>query len=216
MATATKASKMSSLPLGGRHAESNGLRYLLADAGVLNPITDEPLTEALCFGIAGGIGAGYSFCPSVPRWGTGSGVAVVGRHKSYVTNGAFQKGCLDRLGVKYRVHETGGQGKAYQQIEGELDAGRPAIVWCSKSQLPFLGEPTDSCNLWMHSFVVTALDEETGTAVGIDRAPTPVTLSIEVLASARAGICSHKNRVLAIDPPKKLTKSDLEELFALD
>src|SRR5262249_31648748 len=49
---------------GGKHGESAALKNLLTHAGVRNPVTGAPFTEALCFGIAGGIGAGYSFCPS--------------------------------------------------------------------------------------------------------------------------------------------------------
>ena len=64
---------------GGQHTESAAIRTLLAHAGVANPLTGEPLSEVLCFGIAGGIGAGYSFCPSIPRGGIGSGVTIVGR-----------------------------------------------------------------------------------------------------------------------------------------
>ena len=39
---------------GGRHSEAVALRGLLAHAGVKNPASGEPLSEPLCFGIAGG------------------------------------------------------------------------------------------------------------------------------------------------------------------
>ena len=74
---------------GGRHAESAAIRNILAFHGVLDPATGKPFTEAMCFGIAGGIGAGYSFCPSVVRYGAGSGVAVIGRHKIYATSAVW-------------------------------------------------------------------------------------------------------------------------------
>ena len=74
---------------GGRHGEAASLRGLLAHAGVKNPSSGEPLSEPLSFGIAGGIGAGYSFCPSVPRYGCGSGVSIVGRYFSYATSGVW-------------------------------------------------------------------------------------------------------------------------------
>jgi hypothetical protein len=69
----------------------------------------------------------------------------------------------------------------------------------------------DSCNLWMHSFIVYGLDEARRIAFGADRAPTPVTLTLDQLAAARSGICSHKNRTLTIDPPGPLTKPKLAE-----
>ena len=77
---------------GGCHGEAASLRGLLAHAGVKNPTSGEPLSESLCFGIAGGIGAGYSCCPSVIRYGCGSGVSIVGRHFSYATSGVWYQG----------------------------------------------------------------------------------------------------------------------------
>jgi hypothetical protein len=194
---------------GGRHVESANLKNLLAHAGIANPYTGQPLTEALCFGIAGGIGAGYSFCPSVPRYGTGSGVSVVGRYKIYATDATWYQGFFDRIGARTHVTETGGPGKAHQNLVGELQAGRPAVVWCSQPLLPFLGRSAISCGLWMHTFVVYAIDEAAGLVHGADRAATRVTLTLDELVKARNGICSHKNRTLTFEPPKTLTKDAL-------
>ncbi|MBI5757397.1 MAG: BtrH N-terminal domain-containing protein [Planctomycetales bacterium] len=194
---------------GGKHGESAAIKNLLGWAGVKNPISGEPFSEALCFGIAGGIGAGYSFCPSVPRWGCGSGVSVIGRHISYATGPAWYQGFFDRIGAKTRVTETAATGKAFQNLMEELQAGRPTVVWCATGLLPFLGCPMDSCGLWMHSFVVFGVDDVKQEAVGSDRLATRVTISLEDLAAARGKICSHKNRTLTFDPPTKLTADTL-------
>src|SRR5207302_5125030 len=73
--------------------------------------------EALCFGLAGGIGAGYSFCPSVVRWCGGSGVSIPGRYKAYATDAVWYKGFFDRLGIATRITETAGHGKAFRSEE---------------------------------------------------------------------------------------------------
>jgi hypothetical protein len=188
---------------GGRHGEAASLRGLLAHAGVRNPASGEPLSEPICFGIAGGIGAGYSFCPSVVRYGCGSGVSIVGRHLSYATSGVWYENACERLGLKTRVTETSAKKKAFQNLVDELAAGRPAAIWCAGSMLPFLHNIQSSCGLSMHSFVVHGIDTDKGIAYGSDRAPTPLTISLDDLAAARAGVCSHKNRTLTIDPPDK-------------
>ncbi|MFN0022204.1 MAG: DUF4872 domain-containing protein [Pirellulaceae bacterium] len=188
---------------GGRHGEAASLRGLLAQAGVKNPAGGEPLSEPLCFGIAGGIGAGYSFCPSVVRYGCGSGVSVVGRYFFYATSGVWYQGACERLGIKTRITEAAAQKKAFQNLLDELSAGRPAAVWCARSMLPFMHDIETSCGLWMHSFVVYGIDADKGIAYGADRAPTPLTISLADLAAARAGVCSHKNRTLTIDPLTK-------------
>jgi hypothetical protein len=196
---------------GGRHAASVGLRNLLTHAGIVAPHTGKPLSEPLVFGIAGAIGAGYSFCPSVIRYGGGSGIWVVGRHKAYATGADWYQGACDRLGVKTRVTETGGPGKAYENLKAEIDAGRPAVVWVSRARLPFLGSPINACDLWMHEFVVFGLDESKGVAIGSDRSAVPVTISLDDLAAARRGVCSHKNRTLTIDRPATLSASKLRD-----
>lgn len=188
---------------GGRHGEAASLRGLLAHASVKNPASGEPLSEPLCFGIAGGIGAGYSFCPSVIRYGSGSGVSIVGRYFSYATSGVWYQGACERLGLKTRITETGASKKAHQNLVDELSAGRPAAVWCARSMLPFMHDIETSCGCWMHSFVIYGIDADKGEAYGSDRAPTPLTISLADLAAARAGVCSHKNRTLTIDPPAK-------------
>jgi hypothetical protein len=138
---------------GGKHGESAALKNLLAHAGVVNPHSGKPFTEALCFGIAGGIGAGYSFCPSMTRNGAASGVSVVGRHLAYATDAAWYTGCFDRLGIATRITETAAPGKAYQNLTTELNDGRPTVVWCSRTMLPFLGEYLPPSAYWMHSLM---------------------------------------------------------------
>jgi hypothetical protein len=196
---------------GGTNGEIAALHNLLAFHGVRHPLTGQPLSEALCFGIAGGIGAGYSFCPSVVRWGCGSGVSIVGRHLSYATNAAWYQGFCDRIGATTRITETGGKGKAYQNLVAELQAGRPTVVWCSRFRLPFLGGSKEPIDLWMHSFIVYAVDEENGIAYGSDQAPTRVRLTLDELAGTRAGVCSHKNRTLTLDPPGSLSTASLRD-----
>src|SRR5687768_10673422 len=139
---------MSPTTPGARHGEAGAIRFLLTDVGMLNPITQQPLSEALCFGIAGGIGAGYSFCPSVPKYGCASGVSIVGRHKTYATDAAWYQGFFDRLGVKTRITETAAAGKALANLQTEIAAGRPTVVWCSRSALPFVHDLSTSCGLW--------------------------------------------------------------------
>lgn len=188
----------------GKHGESAAIRNLLAFHGVVNPVTGQPFTEALCFGIAGGIGAGYSYCPSVLKWKGGSGISIPGRYKAYATGADWYQGCFERLGIKTRITETAAKGKAYQNLVAELQQGNPVVVWCSRGKLPFLGGSFEGLNLWMHSFVVYGVDETAGVAHGADRSATQVTLTLDELAEARAGVCSHKNRTLVLEPPAAL------------
>ena len=132
-------------------------------------------------------------------------------YKAYATDAVWYKGFFDRLGIATRITETAGHGKAFQSLKTELEAGRPVVVWCSQARLPFLGLPTAIGDLWMHSFVVYGIDEAQGLAYGADRAGTSVTLTLEELAAARAGVCSHKNRTLTFDPAARIDRAALEK-----
>jgi len=196
---------------GGRLTDSACLKNLLAHAGVANPADGCPFSEPLCFGLAGGIGAGYSFCPSVPRSGHGSGVSIPGRYKAFATDAVWYQGFFDRLGIPTRITETSATGKALQNIKAELAEGRPTVVWCGRGQLPYLGGSIDSCDMGMYTFIVHGLDEEKNLAQVADRAPDSLTLSLDQLTEARNQVCSHKNRTLTFDPAARVSLPALKQ-----
>lgn len=191
---------------GGKHYESAAIRNTMAHAGVVAPHTGEPLTEAMCFGIAGGIGIGYSYCPSIPGYGMGSGVTIIGRYALYSTAGRFYREFFERIGAKTDVRESGGVKAAHKNLCEGLEAGKPVIVWTS---------PLSVCpDHWagtcgMYSTVVHGIDEEKNEAYIGDRAPASLTIPLDYLQEARSKVCSHKNRSLTFDPPKNLTAESL-------
>ncbi len=195
---------------GGAFADSTTLRNLLAFAGVTNPHTNEPFSEALCFGIAGGIGAGYSYCPSIVRHGMGTGLHVVGRYKAMATDASWYQEFCDRLGLETHVTETAAKKKAYHNLLAELEQGLPTVVWCSRPKVPFVLNAHDACAGFMCQFIVHGVDEEQNVAFVSDRAPTEWTLSLEDLGEARAGVCSHKNRTLTIHPSGDVSYEQLQ------
>jgi hypothetical protein len=192
---------------GGRHWETAAMRNTLAHAGVTAPHTGAPLSEPMCLGIAGGIGVGYSFCPSIPGWGVGSGVAVVGRYRVFTTSADYYDGFFSRLGIKTEVKETTGEKGAYKNLREALLAGKPAIVWSGPP--PFAGNPGCGAS-GMYTMVVHAIDEARGVALIADRAPDSIPLPLADLAQLRARVCSHKNRSLTFDAPKKLSAATLK------
>lgn len=188
---------------GGHHGETAAMRNTLAHAGVTAPHTGAPLSEPMCLGIAGGIGAGYSFCPSIPGWGTGTGISVVGRYRVFTTSADYYDGFFSRLGIKTLVKETTGEKGAAKNLRDGLLAGKPVIVWSGPP--PFSSNP--SCG--MYTMVVHAIDEARGVALIADLAPDSIPLPLAELAELRAKVCSHKNRSLTFDAPKKLSAAML-------
>ena len=223
---------------GGQHWDTAAMKNVTAHAGVTAPHTGQPLSEAMCLGIAGGIGVGYSFCPSIPKhdlqfgdplagrplkcgdnegyysklYACGSGLSVVGRYRVYTTGADYYNGFFSRLGATTTIKESGGVKAAHKNLLESLEAGQPAVVWCAPMRNFFLGW-SGTCG--MYSMVVYGIDEEKGEAYIGDRAPHSLTIPLQDLIWLRNKVCSHKNRLLTIDPPKKLTAAGLKKA-ALD
>lgn len=192
---------------GGRHYETAAMKNLVAFSGVVSPVDGQPLSEAMCLGIAGGIAAGYSFCPSIPGYDAGSGVSVVGRYKAYVTGPEYYSGFFDKIKARVVVKETTSEKTAFKNLTDAIGNGRPAIVWCAPLQLPYASWPGTG---GMYSFIVYGIDAEKDVALISDRAPTPWTMSLPELALSRKKVCSHKNRLMLLEPPPRLTSETLK------
>ena len=197
---------------GGEHIESTVMAGALAHAGLLDPTTGEPLSEAVVFGIAGGVGAGLSFCPSVLRSGHGAGITVVGRHRSAVCDGGWHRGLLDRLGVDYEVTESSSANAASKKLAQALAQGSPVVVQCSKG-LPYYGPESPTCAVmqWAWDVVVVSVDADAGVAEVGDLTDGTLLVPLEELARVRAQTCTHKNRSFRVPPvTRKLTKKALK------
>lgn len=183
---------------GGAHPDTAAMKNLLAHAGVVSPVTGAPLSEAMCLGIAGGIAAGYSFCPSVPEDNAGSGVAVVGRYKACATGPDYYQGFFSKLKIQTHIMETTSERTAYRNLLETLQGGHPAIVWSGPMLVSYMAQ---SCTSGMYSCVVFGVDPEREVALISDRGPVAWEVDLESLAAARKKVCSHKNRLLYIGTP---------------
>ncbi|MEP7361843.1 MAG: DUF4872 domain-containing protein [Acidobacteriota bacterium] len=196
---------------GGVHFESANLKNLMAWAGVENPHTGKPFTEAECLGIAGGIAAGYQWCPSVLGYEAGSGVSVVPRVKMYSTNSVWYRDFFERIGIAPDVRETGGAKAAMANMCEPIEAGQPVVVACSPMKISRLGTWTSTCG--MYSVVVHAVDKAAGTASIGDSAATSRTLPLEDLMWSRNRVCSLKNRTLTFARPKPIGAAQVKKAY---
>ncbi len=189
----------------GVHIDTTVLANALACAGVVDPGTKAPFSEATLFGIAGGIGGGVSDCPSMLKWGVGAGITFVGRFNSNVCDGGYKKTLLDRLGVPYRVTEASTPRAGLKKLVAELEDG-PVVVQCSKA-LPWHGARAHPhlCSVmdFNWALLVLGVDQEGEVADVAGLAPTAFSLDLETLAAVRGQTCTHKNRTFAVRAPKK-------------
>lgn len=195
----------------GAHIDSTVLANALAQAGYIDQTTGEPLTEAMVLGIAGGIGAGLGFCPSILRYGLGAGISVVARNRSGACHGDFQKLALDRLGIAYEVAEASSDSAGLKKLVAALDAEHAVLVQCSKG-LPYYGGTNKATGVtaWAWSVNVASVDPAAATARVGDLAPDLFEVSLDALAQVRGQTCTHKRRLFALPgAPGKLTRKAL-------
>jgi hypothetical protein len=196
---------------GGTHYESANLKNLMAWARAVNPLTGQPFTEAECIGIAGGIAAGYQWCPSLPGWDIGSGVSVIALVKRYSTNGSWYRDFFARLGIPVDIRETGGAKAALANMREPLEQGQPVVAWCSPMRVCPIASWNATCG--MYSVVVHSLDESAAKASYGDHAATSHTISIDDLMWSRNRVCSLKNRTLTFARPNPLAAATVKKAY---
>jgi hypothetical protein len=173
------------------------LRILLANAGVLAPHTGRPFSEAMTFGIGGGVGAGaFAFHYAKENW---SSFYIAGRHL-WQDDVAWMNAACARFGAAAQIKESSSPGPAGQALAEALERG-PVIAWVDLATLPYRGLPASASGSGYHVLAVYSLKD--GKAVVGDLADSPIEVTAADLGAARARIKKQKNRLLSISPDKK-------------
>jgi hypothetical protein len=174
--------------LPGNIPATTALRVLLAANGI-------HMSEALLFGICGGIGLGVaSFY--YDKWDFSS-FFIGGRHLWY-DDKAYLSSALSRLGIESEFRETSGAKEALKNLREVLASGRPCIAWVDMAELPHRGLPEIFKGGGYHVVTVYEIDDAKGTASIGDLTDLPVEITLDQLATARGRIKQFKNRLLSI------------------
>ena len=198
--TATDNGKSSAGPhLTGNVPATTALRVLLTAAGVRAPHTNEPFTEPMLFGIAGGVGVGmFSFLYEKANFAS---FYVAGRN-DWANDVRYLTRAAERLGVETVVTE--GAKPSAQAISKALADEQPCIVWLDAAGLPYKAMPAMLSGMASHLVVLYAIDDATGTARIGDLSDEPIEIRIDVLSAARARIKKDKSRVMTAHAAGKL------------
>jgi hypothetical protein len=133
---------------------------------------EEPLTEAMAFGLGGGLGCFFYELPEMDP-----PLYLVGR------GGGLERGVCDHLGIDLDLRRTDDPGEAWRWLREELDAGRPTMVNADIRELDYLRVRLSNT---MHDIVVTGYDEAEGVALVADNDREEIQrCSIESLQRAR-------------------------------
>jgi hypothetical protein len=201
--TATPRSAPGSVPA------SSALRTLLVASGFVAPHTGEVPSEALVFGLAGGIGAGvFAFLYEREDVAT---FFIGGRHL-WQDDVAWFEGAARRLEVPTEILETGGRKQAQAQLHRALSHGHPVVAWVDKALLPHRGLPAWMAGGGYHVVTVHGVDESEGTVQLGDLGDELVTVPMDTFADARARIGKQRHRLLRLTeaPPRLDLRSAVE------
>jgi len=180
--------------LPGNVPATTALRVLLNAANV-QPDGVDGLSEALLFGLAGGVGAGvFAFRYEKEDF---SSFFVSGRHLWQDDLAYLQVAC-QRLGLTIEVNESGGAKAADRQLRDALTEGSPVIAWVDRAGLPRYVLPEAQAGGLYHVVTVYEIDDAKSEAVIGDLADDPERVPLDVFAASRARIRKQKNRILRV------------------
>jgi hypothetical protein len=177
----------------GNVPATTALRVLLAHAGLRAPHTGEPLSEALLFGLAGGVGIGvFSFFYEKEGFAS---FFLAGRHLLHDHLAYLRRAC-ERLGLAAEVRESSGATTAERDLRAALAHG-PCVAWVDAALLPHRAVPGGCGGSAYHVVSVYRLDEA-GTALVGDLTDEVLPVPLAVLTEARGRIKKDRNRLLSV------------------
>ncbi|MDH3300323.1 MAG: BtrH N-terminal domain-containing protein [Acidimicrobiia bacterium] len=178
--------------VGGSQPDLAAARNLCVNTGLGGP-EGQPISEALAFGLAGGVG----FLYGVFEYGDIPTMTIVARNRSMPD--PFCQALFDRLGVTTTITETTGAKKAATTLDQALADGRPALCTVGAGGLPYHGLPRDMSGMSPHVVGVVGVDPNSGRLWLDDRSPEPLPVERAAFDAARAAYRAGKHRMVVVD-----------------
>ena len=123
---------------------------------------------------------------------------VLGFRNQWQYPGRWAAKTLERLGVPFELHETGGARGAGERLEAALAAGRPAVATVDRQEIGYWHLHEHLSGHGGYPVVVYGL--EGGRARIDDRNLAPLTVARERLDAARARVGSYQHRLIVPEP----------------
>lgn len=183
---------------GGIHPETAALTNILAAKQIVAPHTGNPFSEAMIFGISGGLGMGYILWEfQEHRMQHNIKVLVLAFQNTWQYPHKYYDAVCQRLGLKFSIPETGNKKVAAQNLHDALARSTPVIAWLDGASMPYLQLPEAMKGHFGHFVAVCGTD---GDDVLIDDlAAQSFKVPADVFAEARGRIGSYKNRLLMVE-----------------
>lgn len=176
--------------VGGQQPDLASARNLCTNAGINGP-DGQPMSEALAFGLAGGIG----FLYGVFEYADGPTMTIVARNRSMPD--PFCEPLFARAGARAEIATTSGAKKAATTLDRAIADERPALCTVGSAALPYLGTTESMAGSAPHVVGVVGTDSD-GRLLLDDRSPEPIVIERSVFDRARADYRQAKHRMITI------------------
>ena len=186
---------------GGRHAETAALAHTLNYMGITAPDSGLPFSEALLFGIGGGIGAGYFVRHAREQITLHLATRIITQES---TLPGFLHTICTRLSLSAQVQQAPSVAGAEKKLQQALSLVLPILVWADPRLLPYYGTPSA-----YHALVVYGLDTRQDIVYISDRSMLPLLLTRGELSVARQSLEVRRFRSLLIEPRAVVPRVDV-------
>lgn len=183
---------------GGVHPETAALTNVMAARQIAAPHTGQPFSEAMVFGIGGGLGMGYILWEFGQHRGQHDArVLVLAFQNSWQYSDRFVETTCQRLRLRFHMSTTGSAKIAGRALNEALARSDPVVAWVDGASMPYLQLPEAMKGHFAH--VVAVCGRLGADVLADDLATRPFMVPEEVLAEARARIPSFNHRLLVVE-----------------
>jgi hypothetical protein len=177
----------------GGQVDTGTVANVLDYQSVRMPHTNQPPTQALLFGLTGGVVAGYfafEYTGTLP-------------YLHFLTRNTFDpmQKMMDRLGIEADSKQTQSADKGVENLVNALAAGRAPLVFVSYPIMPYTEMAAEADNHYSYPVIIYAYDAETGTVLLSDRAQVPLGITAEQLNAARSQPKKNKYQLITLSLP---------------
>jgi hypothetical protein len=176
---------------GGLQDDTAILAHVFAQAGVRSPVTDAPYSEAEIHGLCGGVGflhAVFEYKGHPPM------LTIVPRSRTMPQT--FIAKVFERVGIATETKTTTSAAVARKHLDGKLDEAQPVICLVDAACLPHSSMPRFLAGAAPHHVAVIGTDDDHYWID--DRALSPIRISAETLAEARAAYRAGKQAAMTL------------------
>jgi len=195
-------------PPPGIHPPTAALTRILKLNNVVNPLTNQPYSEAFLLGVGGGLSAGYILFQfeHLPN-----PMLRLGFRNRWNNSRAFLKNLSDRLHLRVQFKEFEKRNTAQIALQEIIKQNKLAIVWVDKAFLPYYGMPDNLKGFFSHQVTVYARDGRLWRLYLDDLSSQPLEIREKVFTAARANLSQNNYLMMVFRKARKITVPALRE-----